>query len=227
MSTHEEQVERRRARAAAAKRAVSPDSTKTGTKAKNRDLARLEAQAVRDMAISRARTLEGLDYAAQKPDTYRIGGRREDTRPRRKVKTQRAAATPVGTRDRSQRVARALGRKPNAMTWRQWHAIAQRAPWTLTSKLDGPDRKLTPAEVSRLKSAHDQLASSKLTPDGYLEAVRRIIDVPARDAFHNTGRPAALESRAGRELLLGKIGHGDLDPDAVLAHVKKKKRNKA
>lgn len=220
MGTHEEQAEKRRLRAEQARRVVSldkhdqraaqaranvdqpiplpPSRSRRKPTEPPLNMKRLEAQAVRDMATSRARTLEGLDYAAQKPDTYRIGGRREDTRPRRKVKTQRAAATPTGTRARSQRVVKALGRKPNAMTWRQFHAIAQRAPWALTSKLDGPDRTLSSTEVSRLKSAHDQLASDKLTSDAYLATVRRIIDAPARASFHNTGGPAALEAGSNR-----------------------------
>ena len=116
----------------------------------------------------------------------------------RSSRTERQSADPRGTTERSRRVTAALGKKPNRMPWRQFHAIAQNAPWTLTSKLDGPDRKLTQTEFSRLKSAHDQLASDKLTPDAYLETVRRIIDATARASFHNTGGPAVLETGSNR-----------------------------
>ena len=116
----------------------------------------------------------------------------------RSSRTERQSADPRGTTERSRRVTAALGKKPNRMPWRQFHAIAQNAPWTLTSKLDGPDRKLSSTEVSRLKSAHDQLASDKLTSDAYLATVRRIIDAPARASFHNTGGPAALEAGSNR-----------------------------
>lgn len=116
----------------------------------------------------------------------------------RSSRTERQSADPRGTTERSRRVTAALGKKPNRMPWRQFHAIAQNAPWTLTSKLDGPDRKLTAGEVSRLKSAHDQLAEGRLTPDAYLETARRIIDAPARASFHNTGGPAVLETGSNR-----------------------------
>lgn len=138
----------------------------------------------------------------------------------RSSSTERKSADPRGTKERSRRVTAALGNKPNRMPWRQFHAIAQNAPWTLTSKLDGPDRKLTQTEFSRLKSAHDQLAEDKLTPDAYLAAVRRIIDPPAT-ATSSSRRPTALNSTEGRELLLEKIGVTGVRPRDVLAHTKK------
>ena len=138
----------------------------------------------------------------------------------RSSSTERKSADPRGTKERSRRVTAALGNKPNRMPWRQFHAIAQNAPWTLTSKLDGPDRKLTQTEFSRLKSAHDQLAEDKLTPDAYLAAVRRIIDPPAT-ATSSSRRPTALNSTEGRELLLEKIGVTGVRPREVLAHTKK------
>lgn len=41
------------------------------------DWSRYEARARRQMERSRARTLEGVDYAAKAPSTYRLGGRRD------------------------------------------------------------------------------------------------------------------------------------------------------
>ena len=136
----------------------------------------------------------------------------------RSSRTEGKSADPRGTTERSRRVTAALGKKPNRMPWRQFHAIAQNAPWTLTSKLAGPDRTLTQTELSRLKSAHNQLAEDKLTPDAYLAAVRRIIDPPATAS---RTRPAALDSTEGRELLLEKIGVTGVRPRDVLAHTKK------
>ncbi|MDV8003175.1 hypothetical protein [Rhodococcus sp. IEGM 1408] len=48
-----------------------------GKDAASIDWSRAEARARSQMERSRARTLEGVDYAAKAPSTYRMGGRRD------------------------------------------------------------------------------------------------------------------------------------------------------
>lgn len=84
---------------------------------------------------------------------------------------ERKSADPRGTTERSRRVTAALGNKPNRMPWRQFHAIAQRAPWTLTNSIPSPARTLTGTEASIIKAAHDQLAEGRLEAQDYIRQV--------------------------------------------------------
>lgn len=84
---------------------------------------------------------------------------------------ERKSADPRGTTERSRRVTAALGNKPNRMPWRQFHAIAQNAPWTLTGSIPSPARTLTGTEASIIKAAHDQLAEGRLDAQAYIRQV--------------------------------------------------------
>lgn len=111
------------------------------------------------------------------------------TKPRRKParRSARGKASPLGTTQRTQRVTAVLGSKPNSLTWRQYHAIAQHDPWSLDAirvnryrgpvaltparRITEPGRRLTPAEQLIVRTAHDDLAAGRIGADDYLAAL--------------------------------------------------------
>lgn len=93
----------------------------------------------------------------------------------RSSRTERRSADPRGTTERSRRVTAALGNKPNRMPWRQFHAIAQNAPWTLTNSIPSPARTLTKTEANIIKTAHDQLAEGRLDAQAYTKQVTGVL----------------------------------------------------
>lgn len=99
---------------------------------------------------------------------------RTDTKPK---------PSPWGDLDRSRRVTAVLGRKPNSMTWKQYHAAARRAPWSLdamqarrpdaTMPLFGTPRTgLTKVDRRRVERAHDDLAAGNLDREQYVAIIR-------------------------------------------------------
>lgn len=112
------------------------------------------------------------DPAVEKAqNALRAQSRPNRSRSRSSRTPERRSADPRGTTERSRRVTAALGNKPNRMPWRQFHAIAQAAPWTLTDSIPSPARTLTGTEASIIKAAHDQLAEGRLDAQAYTKQV--------------------------------------------------------
>lgn len=97
---------------------------------------------------------------------------------------QRGKPSPFGTTARSRRVTAVLGRKPNSMTWAQYHAAARRAPWSLDAiraagrdaaprLIDAPG-PLTATDRLTIERAHDQLAAGRIGGEEYLGIIRPI-----------------------------------------------------
>lgn len=108
-------------------------------------------------------------------DSQRAQSRPNRSRSRSSRTPERKSADPRGTTERSRRVTAALGNKPNRMPWRQFHAIAQAAPWTLTDSIPSPARTLTGTEASIIKAAHDQLAEGRLDAQAYTKQVTGLV----------------------------------------------------
>lgn len=128
-----------------------------------------EAKAQRQMDISRARTLEGLDFAAVRPGP---------TTSRRNTRSaERRSHDPMGSTARTRRVSAVLGRKPSRWTWREYHAIAQKTPWSLpfaSPRLSAPGRRLTATEAATVRRAHDALAAGKIAATEYRTMIGRV-----------------------------------------------------
>lgn len=96
---------------------------------------------------------------------------------RNRRSAERRSNDPLGTTKRTRRVTAVLGKKPARWTWREYHAIAQKTPWSIPSSPDrvrAPGRRLTGTESAAVKQAHDDLAAGRLTAAEYLEAIARV-----------------------------------------------------
>lgn len=103
-------------------------------------------------------------------------------------KAKRPSTDPYGHGSSHERVTAALGPKPRAWNWKQYHATAAAAPWAIDKhrafaashhgpavlagrRYLAPSRALTRSEKSALWTAHNLLRAGKITPAQYRESV--------------------------------------------------------